>query len=73
MIPTKSDNLRSNGRRQSIGQGTERNLLTYHQSVLLREDSLINVPGRAQMWQDNGTHVVMLLKRIVLQMGCSCR
>jgi hypothetical protein len=34
---------------------------------------LINVPGRAQMWQDNGTHVVMLLKRIVLQMGCSCR
>jgi hypothetical protein len=44
---------------QLVKEPTERNLLTYHKSVLLREDSLINVPGRAQMWQDNGTHVVM--------------
>jgi hypothetical protein len=50
-------------------------MLTYHKSIFLREDSLVNVPGRAQMRQDNGTHVVMCYSTedSIIADGLQCR
>lgn len=47
-------------------------MYTHHKSVLLGKDSLVDVPGRTQMWQNDGTHGNDLLPvraRIALLVG----